>query len=70
MIDITTQVEDIRRYDALVNTLPNRDLICGFLSGKDELMNWEASDLFQFYHDTRPIKGDLYLTKYMMKKRQ
>ena len=52
-------VEDIRCYDALINTLPNRELICGFLSGKDELMNWEASDLFQFYHDTRPIKGNL-----------
>ena len=52
-------VEDIRRYDALINTLPNRELICGFLSGKDELMNWEASDLFQFYYDTRPIKGNL-----------
>ena len=52
-------VEDIRYYDALINTLPNRELICGFLSGKDELMNWEASDLFQFYHDTRPIKGNL-----------
>ena len=22
-------------------------------------MNWEASDLFQFYHDTTPIKGSL-----------
>lgn len=52
-------VEDIRYYDALINTLPNKELICGFLSGKDELMNWEASDLFQFYHDTRPIKGNL-----------
>ena len=52
-------VEDIRRYDALINTLPNRELICGFLSGKDELMNWETSDLFQLYHDTRPIKGNL-----------
>ena len=52
-------IEYIRRYDALINTLPNRELICGFLSGKDELMNWEASDLFQFYHDTRPIKGNL-----------
>ena len=52
-------IEDIRRYDALINTLPNRELICGFLSGKDELTNWEASDLFQIYHDTRPIKGNL-----------
>ena len=27
--------------------------------GKNELLNWEPSDLFQFYHDTTPIKGSL-----------
>lgn len=32
---------------------------CGFLSGKDELTNWEPSDLFQFYYDTTPILGTL-----------
>ena len=52
-------VEDIQCYNTLLDTLPNRELICGFLSGKDDLMNWEASDLFQFYHDTKPIKGNL-----------
>ena len=50
---------DIQTYNAMLDTLPNRELICGFLSGKDELMNWEPSDLFQFYHDTNPIKGSL-----------
>ncbi len=52
-------VEDIQTYNALLDTLPNRDLICGFLSGKDEIMSWEPSDLFQFCHDTTPIKGSL-----------
>jgi hypothetical protein len=32
----------------MIDTLPNRELICGFLSGKDELINWEPSDLFQY----------------------
>lgn len=50
---------DIRTYHAMLDTLPQRDLICGFLSGKDEILNWEPSDLFQFYHDTTPIKGSL-----------
>ena len=45
----------------MLDTLPNRDLICGFISGKAELLNWEASDLFQFYYDTTPIKGTLDL---------
>ena len=52
-------VIDIQTYNAMLDTLPNRELICGFVSGKEELLNWEASDLFQFYHDTTPIKGSL-----------
>ena len=51
--------EDIQAYNAMLDTLSNRELICGFLSGKDDLMNWEPSDLFQFCHDTTPIKGSL-----------
>ena len=50
---------DIQTYNAMLDSLPNRELICGFLSGKDEIMNWEPSDLFQFCHDTTPIKGSL-----------
>ena len=50
---------DIEAYDLMLNTLPNRELVCGFLSGKNEIMNWEPSDLFQFYYDTKPIKGNL-----------
>ena len=50
---------DIRTYNAMLDTLSNRELICGFLSGKDDIMNWEPSDLFQFCHDTTPIKGSL-----------
>ena len=50
---------DIQAYNEMLNCLPYRELICGFLSGKDELLNWESSDLFQFYYDTTPIKGSL-----------
>ena len=53
------RINDLKIYRDMLNTLPNRDLICGFISGKDELLNWEASDLFQFYYDTTPIKGAL-----------
>ena len=55
--ELTTS--DIQKYNAMLNTLPHRELICGFLSGKKEIMNWEPSDLFQFCHDTTPIKGSL-----------
>ena len=52
-------VADIQKYNTMLDTLPNRKLICGFVSGKSELLNWEPSDLFQFCHDTTPIKGSL-----------
>ena len=51
--------DDIKIYNDMLELLPYRELICGFLSGKDELLNWETSDLFQFYYDTKPIKGSL-----------
>ena len=52
-------ITDVHKYNAMLNTLPYRELICGFVSGRDELLNWEPSDLFQFYYDTTPIKGSL-----------
>ena len=51
--------KDIQTYNDMLDTLPHRKLICGFLSGKNEIMNWEPSDLFQFCNDTTPIKGTL-----------
>ena len=48
---------DIQTYYDMLDTLPHREMICGFLSGKKEIMNWEPSDLFQFYYDTTPIQG-------------
>lgn len=52
-------VNDIKEYNKKLDNLPHRDLICGFISGKNEILNWEPSDLFQFYFDTIPIKGNL-----------
>ena len=50
---------DIQTYNNMLDTMSHRELICGFLSGKKEILNWEPSDLFQFCHDTTPIKGNL-----------
>ena len=63
-IDVVVILEDlsasdIQTYNDMLDTLPHRELICGFVSGRDEILNWEPSDLFQFYHDTIPIKGSL-----------
>ena len=50
---------DIQTYHDVLENLPHRDLICGFLSGKKEIVNWEPSDLFQFCNDTTAIIGSL-----------
>ena len=50
---------DIQIYRTMLDTLSHRELICGFLSGKKEILNWDASDLFQFYYDTTPMQGSL-----------
>ncbi len=50
---------DIAAYNATLDTLPHRELICGFLAGQKEIANWEPADLFQFYYDTKPIMGSL-----------
>ncbi len=52
-------ISDIHTYNKMLDTLPHRKLICGFISGKNEIINWEPSDLFQFYYDTTPISGSL-----------
>ena len=52
-------VSDISNYNEMLDNMPHRELICGFISGKEEIMNWETSDLFQFCNDTSPIKGSL-----------
>ena len=51
--------EDIASYDAMLDSLEYRELVCGFLSGKEELLHWEPSELFQFCRDTIPLIGSL-----------
>ena len=50
---------DLQAYGAMLDTLPHREKICGFVSGRRELESWDSADLFQFYHDTLPIRGSL-----------
>lgn len=57
----TLEPKDIRAYQAMLDALPGRDKLCGFLCGKQELLAWEPADLFQLYHDTKPLFGDLRL---------
>ena len=58
ILDVLT-VKDVQAYHGMLDGLAHRELICGFISGKTEILNWEPSDLFQFYHDTLPMRGSL-----------
>jgi predicted nucleotidyltransferase len=51
--------DDIASYDAMLDSLDHREQVCGFLSGKEELLHWEPSELFQFCRDTKPLVGSL-----------
>ncbi len=55
--------DDLILYKTAIKNLPHRDKICGFISGKKELINWEKSELFQFYNDTVPYIGNLDFIK-------
>lgn len=55
----TVSAADLRAYSDMLDRLPERERVCGFVSGKEELLAWEPSDLFQFCHDTRPLLGTL-----------
>jgi len=50
---------DVQRYSDMLDTLADRELCCGFLSCKEDLANWDVPDLFQLFHDTIPLRGDL-----------
>ena len=50
------RAEDWQRYEAVLDSLPERDKVCGFVSGKRELLAWEPSELFGFYYDTFGIE--------------
>ena len=47
---------DLDAYEGLLDRLPNRELVCGFVSGRQELAAWERSELAR---DTRPWLGSL-----------
>lgn len=53
------RIDDLMRYRNMLDAMPDHDSVCGFVSGKNELLNWEPGDLFQFYYDTVPVKGTL-----------
>lgn len=52
-------MQDLKLYDAVLSEIPNRELACGFVSGWQEIKNWDSAELFQFYYDTTPVVGNI-----------
>lgn len=51
--------KDLQNYQSMLDSFKEHDMICGFVSGEKEVMNWEKSDLLQLILDTKPIIGSL-----------
>lgn len=51
--------DDLFTCRKLFHSLPESDLICGFVSGKKELAHWDTGELVSFYFDTEPLIGNL-----------
>ena len=63
-IDVVVVLErlaptDLEVYRRAVETLPERQKLCGFVSGRRELAAWDRGELFQFVMDTVPLRGSL-----------
>ena len=52
-------IMDLKRYRQAADQLPQRDKLCGFVSGRVELEHWERAELVSFYYDTTPVQGNL-----------
>ena len=51
--------DEILRYRSYIDTLPEKNILCGFVSSIDELRAWESADRAQLILDTKPVYRDL-----------
>ena len=51
--------DEILKYRGYIDTLPEKDILCGFVSSIDELRAWESADRAQLILDTKPVYRDL-----------
>lgn len=51
--------DDLARYRAVVESMPHSELACGFVGSERALAAWPRHELFQFYHDTHALYGEL-----------
>lgn len=51
--------DEILKYRGYIDTLPEKDILCGFISSIDELRAWESTDRAQLILDTKQVYKDL-----------
>ena len=51
--------DEILKYRDYIDTLLEKDILCGFVSSIDELGAWESADRAQLILDTKPVYRDL-----------
>ena len=51
--------DEILKYRAYIDALPEKDILCGFVSSIDELRAWESADRAQLILDAKPVYRDL-----------
>ena len=51
--------DEILKYRGYIDTLPEKDILCGFVSSIDELRAWGSADRAQLILDTKPVYRDL-----------
>lgn len=54
---------DLQTYRKILDINGCREMLCGFVAGKEELLAWEKYDLLQLYFDTKPYVGSLDFLK-------
>lgn len=59
-------LEDLTVYKNAIANLEERTKICGFVGGAEELKAWDSSELFQFYHDTKALYGNLEFIAHLL----
>ena len=58
LLDAVT-ADDLAKYRAIVESMPQSELACGFVGSVTALVAWPRHELFRFYNDTFPICGNL-----------
>ena len=58
----TLTIDTLKRYEVVVQTMPDRHLLCGFVGGMDDLNVWDRADLFTFMYDTKTVYGQLAIS--------